>query len=134
MGVPSFLVASTVNLAIGQRLVRKLCQICHVERVLTPEEFRSLREVIPEVTSEMKFYSPKGCDECNASGYVDRFAVHEIIEVNDEVRQLIMKHANAKEIKEAAIRNGMTTMIQDALKKATQGLTSIEEILRVVHE
>lgn len=134
MGVPPFLVASTVNVAIGQRLVRKLCQTCHVERKLTSEELRSLHELIPEVTPTMKFFSPKGCSECTNSGYVDRFAVHEVIEVNEELRQLVMKRANAREIKEAAIRNGMTTMIQDALKKAAQGLTSIEEILRVVHE
>jgi type IV pilus assembly protein PilB len=134
MGVPPFLVASTINIAIGQRLVRKLCQTCRTERHLSPQELRSLQEIIPDVTPEMKFYAPKGCQECSGSGYVDRFGVHEVIEVNDELRELIMHRANAGEIKVAAIKNGMTTMVQDALQKATRGLTSIEEILRVVHE
>ncbi len=134
MGVPSFLVASTVNVAIGQRLVRMLCQNCRVERSLSSEELKSLQEIIPNVSSRMKFSSAKGCPECNGSGYTGRFGIHEVIEVNDEVRELIMKRGNAKEIKEAAVRNGMTTMIDDAIEKASKGLTSIEEILRVVHE
>ena len=134
MGVPSFLVASTVNIAIGQRLVRMLCQKCHEERKLSHDEFKSLKEIIPNVDTGMKFYSPKGCAECNASGYTGRFAIHEVIEVNDEIRELIMNRGNARAIKDAAIRNGMTTMIDDALAKVSKGLTSIEEILRVVHE
>lgn len=134
MGVPSFLVASTVNVAIGQRLLRMLCQKCRTERKLTEEEFRALQEIIPSVRENMQFYGAKGCAECNGSGYTGRFAIHEVIEVNDEIRQLIMNHGDAKDIKGAAIRNGMTTMVDDALSKATQGITSIEEILRVVHE
>lgn len=134
MGVPSFLVASTVNVAIGQRLVRMLCQNCRVERALNADEVKSLQEILPSVSPRMKFSAPKGCPECNGSGYTGRFGIHEVIEVNDEVRELIMKHGNAKEIKEAAVRNGMTTMIDDAIEKASKGLTSIEEILRVVHE
>ena len=134
MGVPPFLVASTVNVAIGQRLVRKLCELCKVERNLSLQELKSLQEIIPEVRADMKFYAPKGCTECGDSGYVDRFGVREVIEVNDEIRELVMHRANAREIKKAAVRNGMTTIIEDALAKAVQGLTSIEEILRVVHE
>jgi type II secretory ATPase GspE/PulE/Tfp pilus assembly ATPase PilB-like protein len=134
MGVPSFLVASTVNVAIGQRLVRMLCQKCRVERKLSADELKSLKEILPSVTKEMKFYAAQGCPECNSSGYEGRLGVHEVIDVNDEVRELIMNRANAREIKDAAIRGGMTTMVEDAISKATQGLTSIEEILRVVHE
>ncbi len=134
MGVPPFLVASTMNIAIGQRLLRMLCQKCRAERTLSLEEFKSLREIIPNVTREMKFYWPKGCAECSGSGYNGRFGIHEVLEVNEEIRALVMGHGNASEIKAAAIRNGMTTMVDDALKKATHGLTSIEEILRVVHE
>jgi len=134
MGVPTFLVASTVNVAIGQRLLRMLCQQCRIERKLTREELRSLQEIIPAVTDEMKFYGPKGCQACNGAGYTGRFGIHEVIEVNDPIRKLIMNRADAGEIKAAAIENGMTTMVDDALSRATQGLTSIEEILRVVHE
>jgi type IV pilus assembly protein PilB len=134
MGVPSFLVASTVNIAVGQRLVRMLCPTCKVDRPLSTEEFHSLKEVLPNVKESMKFFEAKGCPECNQSGYLGRFVIEEVIEVNDAIRQLIMNRANANEIKDAAIKNGMVTMIEDALQKASKGLTSLEEVLRVVHE
>ncbi len=134
MGVPSFLIASTVNVAIGQRLVRKLCQSCKTERVLTEEELHSLKEVIADVHSGMKFYASRGCTVCNGSGYQGRLAIREVLEVNEEVRKLIMDRADAHEIKLAAVRGGMTTMVQDALMKVSAGMTSIEEVIRVVHE
>jgi type II secretory ATPase GspE/PulE/Tfp pilus assembly ATPase PilB-like protein len=134
MGVPSFLVASTVNVAIGQRLVRKLCQKCKTDRKLSLDEFKSLLELIPTLRPEMKFYKAQGCAECNGSGFQGRLSVREVLDVTDEVRQLIMNRATAQEIKETAVKQGMTTMIEDSLRKAAQGLTSIEEILRVVHE
>lgn len=134
MGVPSFLVASTVNVAISQRLVRKLCQSCRIERALSPEEGQSLREILPTIDVSAKFFSPKGCDECSNTGYRGRISIHEVLEVKDNIRKLIMNHANAQEIKAAAMADGMTTLVDDALVKAKTGLTSIEEILRVVHE
>ena len=81
MGVPSFLVASTVNVAIGQRLVRKLCQQCKMPRPVSEEEMRSLQEMIPDVHPETKFFMSKGCPECNGSGYQGRLAVREVLEV-----------------------------------------------------
>jgi type IV pilus assembly protein PilB len=134
MGVPSFLVASTVNIAIGQRLVRRLCQKCRVERVLSDEEMKSLRELIPSFHDGTKFYQSRGCDECGGSGYQGRIAIREVLEVNDEVQKLIMNRADAQEIKNAAVRAGMTTMVEDALIKVSEGQTSIEEVARVVHE
>jgi type IV pilus assembly protein PilB len=120
--------------AISQRLVRKLCQNCKVARHLSREEVQSLKELIPTLDSSMNFYSPKGCAECNNAGYRGRVAIHEVLEVKDEIQKLIMNRADANEIKEAAIQEGMTTMIDDALVNANKGLTSIEEILRVIHE
>jgi len=134
MGVPPFLVASTVNVAIGQRLVRKLCQKCKIERKLTLEEFKSLLELIPTLRPEMQFFKAQGCAECNGSGFQGRLGVREVIEVTDSIRQLVMTRGTAQDIKAAAIKDGMTTMLEDALRKASLGLTSIEEILRVVHE
>jgi type IV pilus assembly protein PilB len=134
MGVPSFLIASTVNLAIGQRLVRRLCQDCKKERTLKGDELKSLQEIIPEANENVHFYAATGCDKCNHSGYSDRIAVREVIEVKDDIRALITSRANAQEIKEAAIRGGMTTMIRDALARVSEGQTTIEEILRIVHE
>jgi len=134
MGVPPFLVASTVNIAIGQRLVRKLCQECKVERSLTQEEMASLEELIPNLDPKTKFYGPTGCAACDNLGYSGRIVIHEVLEVNDDIRKLIMSHGNAQDIKEAAIEHGMTTMVDDAMHKVDAGLTSLEEVLRVVHE
>jgi type II secretory ATPase GspE/PulE/Tfp pilus assembly ATPase PilB-like protein len=136
MGVPPFLVASTVNVAVGQRLVRKLCDKCKVKRVLTADEIKSVSEIIPEVMkiSTKTFYGAHGCEECGKTGYRGRIGIREVIEVNEEIRQLVMNRGNAGQIKEAAMRNGMTTMIHEGLTKASQGETSIEEILRLIHE
>ncbi|HEX4103889.1 MAG TPA: GspE/PulE family protein [Candidatus Paceibacterota bacterium] len=134
MGVPSFLVASTVNLVIGQRLVRKLCQKCKVERKLHAEEFHSLKEIVPELEQSMHFYAAKGCSECNDTGYEGRIVVREVIEVRDKIRALISAKANAQEIKDVAVAEGMRTIMQDAMTRASEGLTTIEEVLRVVHE
>ena len=135
MGVPPFLVASTVNVAMGQRLVRQLCQSCKTERVLTEQELKSLSEIVPkEALAGRKFYVGKGCDTCNGTGYAGRVGVREVLEVNNEIRQLIMARVGGHEIKEAAIKAGMTTMLLDGLEKASRGLTSIEEMLRIIQE
>ena len=98
------------------------------------DELKSLQEILPEVDEKMHFYTAKGCDLCNQSGYEGRLAVREVIEVKDDIRKLITNRANAQDIKVAAMRGGMTTMIRDSLIKASEGLTSIEEVLRVVNE
>ena len=82
----------------------------------------------------MKLYKSGGCAECGATGYQGRIAIREVLEVNDEIRSSIMNRASAQDIKDAAIRGGMTTMIHDALVKVAAGLTTIEEVVRVVHE
>ena len=133
MGVPPFLVASTVNIAMGQRLVRTICPDCRKERKLSAEEERSLKEILPELPSS-KFYKGEGCANCNHTGYQGRIGVREVMETNDEIRKLIMNRADAREIKNAAVRNGMMTMIQDGVSKAAQGLTTLEEVLRIIHE
>ena len=135
MGVEPFLISSTVNIAIGQRLVRVLCNACRVERKLTDIELKHLAAVSrPEFYQKGKFYQKKGCAECGNSGFRGRIGIHEILEIDDAIRNLIMKRANASEIKEAAVKKGMTTMLEDGLEKASRGLTTIEEILRVTQE
>jgi type IV pilus assembly protein PilB len=135
MGVPPFLVASTVNVAMGQRLVRMVCKTCKVPRTLSLSENKSLLELIPEIDKfGSKFFVGKGCDECGGTGYRGRIGIREVLDVSDTVRGLVMDRANAKQIKEAAVHEGMTTMVQDALEKAAHGLTTIEEILRIIHE
>lgn len=135
MGVPPFLVSSTVNVAMGQRLVRQVCQNCKTERSLTKDEIKSLKEVVPYVeTRDNIFYTGKGCDVCNGTGYAGRVGIREVLEVNDEIKKLVMARADAGEIKAAAVRAGMVTMLEDGFLKAKEGLTTLEEVLRIIHE
>lgn len=136
MGIEPFLIASTVNVVIGQRLVRKLCEACRFEYVLSPEERTALSAAIPLelLAKQKKFWKAKGCEKCNNTGYMKRVGIYEILEVTEPIRKLIMTQANAKEIREVARESGMTTMFEDGFAKASQGITSIAEILRVIQE
>lgn len=136
LSVEPFLVASTVNIIIGQRLVRTICSVCKVEKTLTTIEVKSLRGSIPDSLLDNKrdFFVGAGCKKCDNTGFQGRIGIHEVMEINDEIRELIMKRANANEIKAAASRNGMTTMMEDGIQKALKGITTLEEVLRVFHE
>ena len=136
MGVEPFLVASTVNIAIGQRLVRMICPHCKTKKRLTDAELENIKEHLPPelVDNHRDFYYGKGCPECGDSGYFDRMGLYEVLEINDFIREAIMRRADAGEIKKIAIKNGMVPLLEDGFKKAISGLTTIEEILRVVNE
>ncbi|MEK7478670.1 MAG: GspE/PulE family protein [Patescibacteria group bacterium] len=138
MKIEPFLIASTVNVAIGQRLVRKICSNCKVKKEITEDEIKSLTGILPEKTLIMvknkNFYQGTGCDKCDQSGYYGRAGIYEVLEVDDDIRKAIIRKADASEIREIAIKNGMTTMIEDGFQKATDGIITIEEILRVIHE
>jgi type IV pilus assembly protein PilB len=139
MGVPPFLVASTINVAMGQRLVRRLCEKCKVDRKLTADELKSIKEILPDIEAitekkKGKFFSPKGCPACNGSGYLGRIGVREVLETSHEIQDLIMKRASAADIKRQAMKEGMVTMVQDGFLKAAEGLTTIEEVIRIIHE
>jgi type IV pilus assembly protein PilB len=136
MGIESYLVASTVNIAIGQRLIRKICLKCKAELKITP----ALRQAL-STTAIAKFlngkdtvYEGKGCEECNGSGYSGRVCIKEVFVADDEIREAILRKASASELKKIAIKNGMTTMVEDGFNKVIKGETTIEEVLRVVHE
>ncbi len=136
MGIEPFLVASTVNVAIGQRLVRMICNSCKVPRRITEGEFNALKENIPEAIlgDHHDFFQGKGCAICGNTGYRSRMGIYEILEMNDFIREALMRRADAGEIKKIAIKNGMTTLLEDGFKKAVEGRTTIEELLRVIHE
>lgn len=136
MKIEPFLIASTVNIAIGQRLIRKLCPTCKVEKKLTEEEAASLKETLPEeaINGDRRFYRPVGCKECSKTGYRSRIGIHEVLEVTDTIREAIARKASASELKKIAIKEGMTTILEDGINKAREGITSLEEVLRVIHE
>lgn len=83
---------------------------------------------------EQKFYSGTGCAKCNNTGYIGRIGIYEVLLMDDDVRAAVVRKASADEIKTIAIKNGMTTMVEDGIGKAMAGITTIEEILRVIHE
>ncbi len=153
MDIPPFLVAFTANIIIAQRLVRKICQNCKESFKLESKELKQLHVLIDktklstlfkeqhlklsstEKTLEsFTFYRGKGCKKCGGSGYKGRIGIYEVMVIDPGLQKIINTKANATEIKEYALKNGMITLLQDGLIKAKQGLTTIEEILRATKD
>lgn len=125
MGVDAYLVASTISVAIGQRLVRTICKECKDSRKAT--NFES------EVVGSKTIYFGRGCERCNDSGYTGRLCMSEILLATDQLRDAIIRKASAKELEAIAIQNGMVPMREDGIEKIRQGHTTLEEVLRVTH-
>lgn len=134
MGVPPFLVASTVNVVIGQRLVRMACPKCRIRRKVSAEETKSLGPLLEKLKGGQVYTAGEGCKECDGTGYKGRVGIHEVLDVDDAIRQLILSHADASQIRQAALKNGMVTMLEDGIQKAEEGTTTIEEVARIVYE
>jgi len=136
MKIESFLIASTVNVAIGQRLLRKICPECKTERKITAVEIKSLQNVIrgASLLATDTFYVGKGCSLCNNTGYLGRVGIHEVLLPDVKIREAILRRGSASDIQAIAVANGMTTMIEDGFTKAQMGITSIEEVLRMLYE
>lgn len=136
MHVEPFLVASTVNVIIAQRLVRKICDMCKVTREITEEE---LVKNLPRDSVIKNFgnrknvlvYQGKGCKVCHSTGYSGRVGLFEVLEVTKTIRELIVKRSDSDVIAQKAMQEGMTTMLDDGLEKVVRGITTIEEVLRV---
>ncbi|MBC9879628.1 type II/IV secretion system protein [Bradyrhizobium sp. INPA01-394B] len=132
LGVEAFLLRSTLRAVIAQRLVRQLCDRCKTSRPLTADDLEAdPRYAAVGLALGDTVFSPGGCERCGGTGYRGRCGVFEVLEINDEVRRLIDSDSDWSSIDEAAVRNGMTTMIQDGLAKCLSGMTSAAEILRV---
>lgn len=135
MGVEPFLVTSSLVGVLAQRLVRRLCPKCKEAYQISKEE---LLKIFPDLPvdeypeDEFTLYRPKGCITCNNTGYKGREAVFEFLTVTDEMKALILDRANAAQIKELAIKQGMHTLKDEGIYKVMHGKTSIEEILRVI--
>ncbi len=134
MGVREFLLTSTVNGAAAQRLVRTLCRHCR-------EPFRPMPELIERLGltrynggSEIALYRSAGCAECGGSGYHGRTSIFEVLPLDDTIRRLILRHAEAHELQRAAIEQGMHTMYDDGMMKALAGETTVEEVLKVTRD
>jgi len=129
MGIEPFLVATAVHLICAQRLVRRICGECKEELTLSPQ---SLLEAgfTPEESRTAKVYKGKGCTVCNGTGYKGRTGLYEVMEVDDEIRELILVGASAVELKKKAIERGMFTLRRSGLIKAMGGFTTLEEVAR----
>ena len=144
MGIEPFLEASTVNVVIAQRLVRKNCEKCRASGSLSNEEaeFLSADPVAKEylnrrgykTLSKLSSYKGVGCPVCDFTGYQGRIGIFEVLDVDSRIRQMIINKDDSGKIMEEAIKRGMQTMLEDGLDKALSGLTSIEEVLRVIRE
>jgi len=132
MGIDAFLLASSLRCVIGQRLVRVLCPHCR-ESVSAPDDFplSNRRALMSIGDSPATLWHASGCDRCFGTGYNDRIVISEVLDIDDEIRELIQPNARSATIEETACRKGMATMVSDGLKKCQEGLTTIEEVRRV---
>jgi len=133
LGVEPYLISSSVNTIIAQRLVRILCRNCRQEYHLTQADIKTLGDSNEQMIGKTIF-KPKGCSQCFDTGYSGRQAIFEIMELDDELRSLVLKTSDANEIKAAAIEKGMVTLRQDGMIKVFKGITSIREVFRVTQE
>lgn len=140
MHIPPFLVAAVLNLLVAQRLVRRICLSCIASYELTPTEREAIEKQITELKIE-KTHLPKllyhgtGCAACGGIGYKGRLAIFEALHVDEIVRNLIIDpNFSLDKLREAARKNGMITMFEDGLRKVERGMTTIEEVLRVIKE
>jgi general secretion pathway protein E len=132
LGVEAFLLRSTLRAVIAQRLVRQLCDRCKTSRRLTDADLDAdLRYAAVGLAAGETIFEPVGCERCGNVGYRGRCGVFEVLEIHEEVRRLIDSQADWSSIDKVAVRNGMTTMIDDGLAKCRAGITSAAEILRV---
>lgn len=136
MKIEPFLVASTVNVIIAQRLVRKICDSCKSPIVLSRKD--ALKDIPDDVISkhfgpqdQIRVYEGKGCRICHATGYTGRIGIFEVIDMSEKIRELITKKSDSDEIARQAIEEGMTTMLDDGMQKVGKGMTTIKEVLRV---
>jgi type IV pilus assembly protein PilB len=132
MGIEPFLVASALDSVLAQRLARKLCDRCKEAYVPTEEELIRAQFPWEEGEELPKLYKGVGCTSCSKTGYKGRMAVHEVMSASEEIERLVVEHASADEIGKVARSQGMSTLRDDGMEKVRMGLTSIEEILRVV--
>jgi general secretion pathway protein E len=134
MGVPEYLLASTLTGAMGQRLVRTLCPDCR-------EPFETLPELAQELGLDrlaggesVRLWRPRGCGNCNGTGFRGRTTISEVLVASDSLRRLILKRSDARELHQAAVSEGMTAMFDEGARKALTGLTTLEEVLKVTRD
>jgi type IV pilus assembly protein PilB len=131
MGIEPFLVGSSVDAVLAQRLARRLCDWCKQEYVPTEAELDAVRWPIGTIGTPERLWRPAGCRECTNTGYKGRMALHEVMPVSEEIERLAVSRASASEIHRVALAEGLIDLRVDGLIKAAEGKTSIEEVIRI---
>jgi len=141
LGVGPYLIPPTLRLAVAQRLVRKLCEFCKKEikvpaekKALLEKELEQLPPSIEKPKGELKIFEAVGCKKCRLTGYSGRIAVFEVLSLSEEIANLIVKNPSESEIEKIARKQGMITMRQDGILKVLEGITSLEEVIRVTEQ
>ncbi len=129
MGIEPFLVATSLNLICAQRLVRRICASCKEPLEMPPQALIDAGAT-PDEASKTTVYHGRGCGVCNNSGYKGRVGLYEVMEINDELRELILVGASSLELKKKALEQGMITLRKSGLIKMGLGQTTMEEVLR----
>lgn len=139
MQAEPFLLASTVNAIVGQRVVRKICPYCKVKFPAPPEVMENIRQVLGKLMPQQfqtkpSLFKGQGCQQCNQVGYLGRIGIFEVLVVDEKVARQILEHSTSQDIENTAVVAGMVTLKQDGYLKALEGVTTMEEVLRVAQD
>jgi type IV pilus assembly protein PilB len=131
MGVEPFLLTSSINLILAQRLVRKICDKCKEPAEIKPEVLSNLGVDAADIGAGFPAFQGRGCNNCGGTGYRGRLAVYEVMVMHESLKEMILKSASAMELKREAVKLGMSSLRMSALQKVRDGLTTVDETIRV---
>jgi type IV pilus assembly protein PilB len=136
MGIEPFLLASSINAVEGQRILRKVCSFCRVAYTPPPEVAQNIAQVLGPLYSKkpLQLFKGKGCKECGEVGYLGRVGIYEVLPISEKIMQLTLKRASTAELEAQGVQEGMITLKQDGYLKAIEGVTTLEEVLRVAQD
>lgn len=139
MHAEPYLLASTITGIVGQRVGRKVCPHCKKPYTPTPEVIENIKQVlgklwVPDATKPLQLFKGEGCNQCGNSGYLGRIGIFEVLPVTEKIGKQILEHAPASEIEATAVADGMVTMKQDGYLKIIEGITTVDEVLRIAEE
>ena len=137
MGAEPYLITSTINCIVGQRITRKICLSCKEAYIPLPPVVADIKKVLGTlytVQGELKLYRGKGCVECSSTGYSGRIGIFEVMQVTEKIGRLVLEKRSGQELEKVAVEEGMITMKQDGYSKVIEGITTIEEVLRVAQD
>jgi type IV pilus assembly protein PilB len=129
MGVESFLIADSLIMVVGQRLVRRICKKC-AESQKAPVSALIEHGFRPDEAEKVQLMKGRGCSSCNNTGYKGRIGLYEVMQITPDIRQLILQNAQSKDIKRKAMEQGMITLRRSGLVKVKNGITTIDEVVR----